>query len=154
MPITPRTQMPTNKEKSKPFRSNYYIPSMLLGSESSVLVLQRSPSPVPSIQTYMTWTLSPWGSSMYCCLTALLSSALADIAILFVIKHLRNDDEKTTGTMRLHQSSRLLDQHWFVWINMMLHNSAFGDRVVYCSKTNQSTHAKIAIFFSVNPCQS
>lgn len=63
---------------------------MLLGSESSVLVLHRSPSPVPSIQMYMAWTLSPWGSSMYCCLTALLKLALADVAILFAtIIHLR-----------------------------------------------------------------
>lgn len=35
------------------------LPSMLLGSESNVLVLQRRPSPVPSIQMYMAWHWSP-----------------------------------------------------------------------------------------------
>lgn len=35
------------------------LPSMLLGSQSRVLVLHRSPSPVPSIQIYIAWTFSP-----------------------------------------------------------------------------------------------
>lgn len=68
-----------------------HLPSMLFGSESSVLVLQRSPSPVPSIQMYMAWTLSPCGRSMYCCFTALLRVALADVAIIkfTTITHLK-----------------------------------------------------------------
>ena len=39
-------------------------PSIVLGSESKVLVLQRSPSPDPSIQMYIAWTKSPWGRLM------------------------------------------------------------------------------------------
>ena len=39
--------------------------SGVCGSKSTVFVLQRSPSPVPSIQTYITCTLSPVSRSMY-----------------------------------------------------------------------------------------
>lgn len=60
---------------------DHILPSMVLGSKSKVLVLQRSPSPVPSIQMYMAWTLSPWGRFMYCCLTSLFSLELAEVAI-------------------------------------------------------------------------
>ena len=39
--------------------------SGVCGSKCTVFVLQRSPSPVPSIQTYITCTLSPVSRSMY-----------------------------------------------------------------------------------------
>ena len=75
------------------------LPSMLLGSESSVLVLHRRPSPVPSIQMYMARTLSPWGSSMYRCFTTLLKQALADVAILSsVMTHLETGEERRRET--------------------------------------------------------
>lgn len=56
-------------------------PSRLLGSWSSVRVLQRRCSPVPSIQMYMAWTFSPCGSFMYMCLMALLRWELAEVAM-------------------------------------------------------------------------
>ncbi len=58
------------------------LPSMVLGSESRVLVLHLNPSPVPSIQMYIAWTWSPWGRSMYCCFTVLLSVELAEVAMV------------------------------------------------------------------------
>lgn len=80
------------------------LPSMHLGSESSVLVLHRSPSPVPSIQIYIAWTFSPWGSCMYCCLTALLKVALADVAIFLpTITHLRWKEEKDRYETAVHE---------------------------------------------------
>lgn len=60
-------------------------PSRLLGSWSSVRVLQRRCSPVPSIQIYMAWTFSPCGNFMYMCLMALLRWELAEVAMAAVL---------------------------------------------------------------------
>lgn len=70
---------------------------MHLGSQSRVLVLHRSPSPVPSIQMYIAWTLSPWGSSMYWCLTALLKLALDDVAIFLSYYKTPEDKRRRAG---------------------------------------------------------
>lgn len=52
--------------------------SWLDGSESTVFVLHRMDSPVPSIQTYKTWTRSPWSRLMY-----LSRSGLLSVAVIF-----------------------------------------------------------------------
>lgn len=70
------------------------LPLMLFGSKSRVLVLQRRLSPVPSIQMYMTCTLSPCGSAMYCCFTTLLSCELADVAMFITLQHLNKQDRR------------------------------------------------------------
>lgn len=57
----------------------YTIPFGSLGTKSRVLDLERSPSPVPSIQMYLAWTiLSGWGKSMYRSRRVLSSAAFGE----------------------------------------------------------------------------
>lgn len=81
---------------------------MLLGSESSVLVLHLSPSPVPSIQMYMACTLSPCGSSIYWRLTSLLNWELADVAMLITIRHLNKRGQMVTHMLVRLDASHML----------------------------------------------
>ena len=56
------------------------IPSAAFGMKSTVLVLQRKFSPLPSIQIYITWTPSSGcGSVMYPAVTFLSSSAIVRV---------------------------------------------------------------------------
>lgn len=118
-----------------------HIPSTALGSESKVLVLQRSPSPDPSIQMYKAWTLPPWGRSMYCCLTALFSFELAEVAMFLTLEtytEKRTRDEPHTGEF-IYFTVRwcVHDKYWHNYIMTIeiiqrQHNNAISDQATTC----------------------